>query len=77
MFNKALHILMQKCAGAVAPAAQPNTVTTADMQKFKNMTGRSDINSPRARWATREAMAGRYDFSDAAYRRAFAAGKVK
>lgn len=77
MFNKALYILMQKCAGAVAPATQQKPITNYDMQKYKKFTGSSNINSARARWATRQVMGGNYDVSDRAYRRAFAAGKVK
>ena len=77
MFNQALQRLLCKRAGATAPAAQQKLITNQDMQKYKKFTGTSNINSARARWATRQVMDGNYDISDQAYRRAFAAGKVK
>ena len=77
MFNPALQLLLCKRAGATAPAAQQKPITNQDMQKYKNLTGASNINSARARWATRQVMNGNHDISDRAYRRAFASGKVK
>lgn len=77
MFNPALQLLLCKSAGAVAPAAQQKPITNHDMQKYKKFTGFSNINSARARWSTRQIMSGNHDISDRAYRRAFAAGKVK